>query len=63
MNEINCIDAKHKLSPIAWHHIKRDTTIPIVMCRDCSRILTGTELLHLDIAMIIESDGKDSYLK
>lgn len=63
MNENNCVKNRHRLSDISWHHINKNTTMPIVVCRDCNRILSGSELLRLEISTIVDSDGKDSYLK
>jgi hypothetical protein len=46
----------HRISPVAWHHVKTDTTIPIRVCYDCGCQLTNREMMLLDL-MEITSGG------
>jgi hypothetical protein len=43
----------HRISPMAWHHVKADTTIPVRICYDCGCQLTNREMMLLDLMEIV----------
>ena len=43
--ENNCLISGHRLSPIAYHHINKNTMIPIVVCYDCNSLLPQIDII------------------
>ena len=45
MKDNNCLIYKHRLSPIAYHYINKDTMVPIVVCYDCNCLLPHKDII------------------
>jgi len=55
LEENNCLISKHRLSPIAYHYINKNTMMPIVVCYDCNSLLPHEDII---ISGIIKTNLK-----
>lgn len=53
MKEINCVNNGHRLSPIAYHYMNKNTMVPIVVCYDCNSLLPHKDII---ISGILETN-------